>query len=181
LNGERGLRPAEASWVVSVHLTASDFSPIGAGVVIDGFRVLTCGHFADRGADLWVAFPKCETDPAEGGLVPRRRVASVRRPAEQPGQDLFDLAVLVLAEQIPARVQPAALRLAKPQELVIQGGSGHPVRWWAFGFPGGAPKGNSAYGAVGEALGHGWVRLDTDAGTRYKIQPGFSGARIVVP
>ncbi|MGW7516390.1 WD40 repeat domain-containing protein [Streptomyces sp. NPDC054796] len=51
--------------------------------------------------------------------------------------------------------------------------------WWAFGFPGGELLGNSAAGIIGEALGYGWVRLDTHS--RYTVRSGFSGSAIWSP
>ncbi len=111
---------------------------------------------------LWVAFPKA-------GDCPRRRVASVRAVYARP---VKDLAVLVLAEQVPAGVEPAPLRCPAGKDLI-----GRP--WWAFGFPDRDPVGNSAGGQVGEFLSYGWVRLDTRSA--YLIQPGFSGGGLWSP
>jgi hypothetical protein len=116
---------------------------------------------------LWVAFPK-----AAG--CPRRKVASWAARYEPPvrGRAVRDLAVLVLSEPAPPGVEPAPLRC--PPGEVLRG-----KRWWAFGFPDRDSLGNSADGQVGEALGHGWVRLDTTS--RYVVRPGFSGGGLWSP
>ena len=149
-----------------MHGSEDDFEPLGTAVVIDAGRVLTCAHVVmaegrvlDR---LWVAFPK-----ASGSA--RCRVASVDTVYARP---VKDLAVLVLAEPIPAGVEVAPLRCPQGKDLI-----GRP--WWAFGFPDRDPVGNSAGGQVGEALSYGWVRLDTNS--PYVIQPGFSGGGLWSP
>ena len=152
--------PSADAWVAAVHASEDDFEPLGTALVVDTDRVLTCAHVViSEGAirkPLWVAFPKA-------GDCPRRRVASVAVEFSRP---VRDLAVLVLEDRVPAEVQPAPLRCPKGQDLV----SG---RWWAFGFPGQDPVGDSAHGKVGPSLAYGWVRLDTKS--RYLIRPGFSG------
>lgn len=141
----------------------------GSGFVVDTDRVLTCAHVVQlahaRPGDLWVAFPKDE-DLA----VRRLRVASVELPDShlQPGQDV---AILVLAEQVPPEIV-APLRC--PQATAMVGDV-----WWSFGFPNGDMLGNSSTGTVGEALGYGWIRLDTDS--RYPVTAGYSGAALWSP
>ena len=149
-----------------MHGSEQDFEPLGTAVVIDAGRVLTCAHVVmaegrvlDR---LWVAFPK-----ASGSA--RCRVASVDKVYARP---VKDLAVLVLAEPVPAGVEVAPLRCPQGKDLI-----GRP--WWAFGFPDRDPVGNSAGGQVGASLSYGWVRLDTNS--PYVIQPGFSGGGLWCP
>ena len=152
--------PSADGWVAALHASEDDFEPLGAALVIDQDRVLTCAHVViSEGAvrePLWVAFPNA-------GGCPRRRVASVVTAYSRP---VLDLAVLVLAEPVPAGVEPARLRCPKGQDLVSR-------RWWAFGFPDRDPIGDSADGQVGASLSYGWVRLDTKS--PYLIRPGFSG------
>jgi hypothetical protein len=76
----------------------------------------------------------------------RRRVAEVRA---EPGADL---AVLVLAEPAPPQARPAPLRCPEAADLADE-------RWWAFGFPAGAPYGSDAHGIVGVELAHGRALL----------------------
>jgi WD40 repeat protein len=161
--------PSHDAWVAAIHGSETDFKPLGAGVVIDARRVLTCAHVVVSAdgttlSPLWVAFPKAE-DPARA----RRRVQSVEISYDPP---VRDLAVLVLAEPIPADVGAAPLRCPAPSDLVGR-------QWWAFGFPDGDPVGNSTEGQIGASLGYGWVRLDREA--RYQIEPGFSGGGLWSP
>jgi hypothetical protein len=159
--------PPVDAWVGAIHVSEHDLEPIGAAVVIDARRVLTCAHVVTRPDGgiidpLWVAFPK-----AAG--VPRRRVAESAVEDEPP---VKDLAILVLGEDVPAGVQAAPLRCPKPSDVVSK-------QWWAYGFPERDPIGNSADGLVGESLAYGWVRLD--ASSRYTVKEGFSGAGLWSP
>src|SRR5579875_3601119 len=162
-----GVYPAADTWVAAVHATEHDFVPLGAAVVIDDRRLLTCAHVvAGEGCargPLWVAFPKAEN------VLGRRAVSSVV--VAQPA-DVADLAVLVLDRPVPAGVTAAPLRCPRPQDLVGKA-------WWAFGFAGGDPVGNAVDGVVGASLGYGWVRLDT--GSRYQVERGFSGSGLWSP
>ncbi|MCB5182720.1 trypsin-like peptidase domain-containing protein [Streptomyces sp. SMC 277] len=140
--------------------------PLGSGFLVDGRRVLTCAHvveaiWAKQGV-LWVALPK-----AEGHLDRRVRVAEIALP-QAADHEIRDVAMLVLSEPAPAGLA-APLRRPNAEELVGTG-------WWSFGFPDGV-LGNSADGSVGEALGYGWMRLDS-GNPRYPVKGGFSGAAV---
>ena len=153
--------------MAAVHASEGDVEPIGTAVVIDANRVLTCAHVvvtADGAArdPLWVSFPKADR-------WPRRRVAAVTMAYSPP---VKDLAVLVLAEPVPAGVEAAPLRFPRPADLAGRA-------WWAFGFPGRDPVGDAVDGVVGAALALGWVRLDTQS--RYLARPGFSGGGLWSP
>src|SRR4051794_16514342 len=99
--------PTDASWTVAIHTGERSSTAIGAGVVLGPTLVMTCAHVACPGgelrADLWVSFPKS----GEGFWV-RRRVARCRDDG-LPRHEI-DLALLELAEPVPARVRPARLR-----------------------------------------------------------------------
>jgi len=155
--------PSSDAWVVAVHASRDDYSPLGAAVVIDERRVLTCEHVVRDRPQLWVAFPK-----ADNPFGPRCQVRQVR----VASQSLADLAVLELDEPVPAGVIPARLRCPQPAGVVGR-------RWWAFGFAGHDPLGNSADGVVGASLGYGWMRLDAES--RYHVQAGFSGGGLWSP
>ena len=159
------VHPDIDSWVAAVHASEDDFVPLASGVVVDERTILTCAHVAAEAAELWVAFPKAE----DGGLDVRRRVERVVQ-AKRP--TIQDLALLVLSEPVPSAVTAAPLRSPRSSDLTGR-------RWWAYGFPGGDPVGNSADGSVGSALAYGWVRLD--AQSRYHVQPGFSGGGLWSP
>jgi WD40 repeat protein len=154
--------PPADTWVAAVHSSEGDFEPLGAAVVVDTTRVLTCAHVVTSSdgtvrQPLWVAFPKADE-------CPRRRVMAVTQVYSPP---VRDLAVLILEEPVPPGVWVAPLRCPRPADLVRR-------VWWAFGFPNRDPVGNSADGVVGTSLGYGWVRLDTNS--PYPVEPGFSGA-----
>ena len=166
VSADHPAHPPADTWVAAVHASESDFAPLGGAVVIDESRVLTCAHVvASDGVvrdELWVAFPKA-------GSCPRRRVAAAAVVSAPP---VKDLAVLTLQEPVSGGVDAARLRCPRPGDLVGQS-------WWAFGFPGQDPVGNSASGLVGESLTYGWVRLDTSS--RYLVEPGFSGGALWSP
>ena len=164
---DRFIHPAVDSWAAAVHASEDDLEPIGTAVVIDASRVLTCAHVAVT-ADgtvrepLWVSFPKADR-------WPRRRVATVTVAYSPP---VKDLAVLVLADPVPAGVEAAPLRFPRPADLAGRS-------WWAFGFPDRDPVGGAADGVVGAALALGWVRLDTQS--PHLARPGFSGGGLWSP
>jgi diguanylate cyclase (GGDEF)-like protein len=160
-----------ALWVAAVHTGETDEAPLGAAVVLDEGRLLTCAHvvtrFGEASSSLWVAFPMAD-DPYE-----RLQVRDVRVSTRWlGGQRTADVAVLDLLGPLPAGVEPAALRCPKPADVVAK-------PWWAFGFPDRDPRGNVADGLIGSQLGYGWVRLDS--ASRYNIQHGFSGAGLWSP
>ncbi|MGH8934477.1 MAG: S1 family peptidase [Egibacteraceae bacterium] len=159
MSGE--VAPSSDTWVAAIHSSRDDYAPLGAAVVIDERRVLTCEHVVSGRSQLWVAFPK-----ADNPFGPRCQVREVRIAS----QSLADLAVLELEEPVPAGVTPARLRCPQPVDVVGR-------RWWAFGFA--DPLGNSADGVVGASLGYGWVRLDAES--PYHVQAGFSGGGLWSP
>jgi WD40 repeat protein len=167
VSADLAVHPPADSWVAAVHASGDDLEPIGTAVVIDASRVLTCAHVAVT-ADgtprepLWVSFPKADR-------WPRQRVAAVTVAYSPP---VNDLAVLVLAEPVPAGVEAAPLRFPRPADLAGRS-------WWAFGFPGRDPVGDAIDGVVGAALALGWVRLDTRS--PHLARPGFSGGGLWSP
>jgi WD40 repeat protein len=169
------VHPAVDGWVASVHASPDDLEPLGCGVVLDERRVLTCGHVveqlahADGAASAWVGFPMAEMDASASARCRVERVVFPDSPAP-----VKDLAILVLAEAVPAGVPPAPLRCPRPAALAGK-------RWWAFGFPPGDPLalGSSADGHVESALAQGWVRLSKTS--EYPVAGGFSGGGLWSP
>lgn len=166
---DMSIAPASATWVAAIHVSENDFQPLGAAVVLDEHRVMTCAHvvMSDPGElrnDIWVSFPKSADDP-----YLRRRAVSIDFSYDPPTKDL---AILVFEEALPIGVEPAQLRLLKPEEVVRQ-------QWWAFGFPDRDPIGDSADGLVGASLTYGWIRLDSSS--RYLLKFGFSGGGLWLP
>jgi WD40 repeat protein len=159
-------RPGSDTWIAAIHVSEDDRRPVGSGFLIDGRRVLTCAHvvFDDEQQlrpELWVAFPK-----AHGLGYQRIRVQEVDAPPATR-RDVEDVAVLVLAQPV---ADGYAARLRQPEV-----GSLVRHRWWAFGFPDGM-LGNSSHGVIGEELGYGWIRLDTDS--RHGVKFGYSGTAL---
>src|SRR4029450_5575666 len=148
--------PKRDPWTVALHTGPADHHgrvppdrPIGTGVLIDAWRVLTTASAVQgqhtMAHPVWVAFPKAGVDRRVRG-----RVLSVR------ADETDDVAVLVLAEPAPAEAEPAPLLCPDGTDLV-----GEP--WWAFGFPADRPYGSDAHGVIGAALAYGRVRLDTES------------------
>ena len=170
MSADSSVCPPADSWVAAVHASESDFAPLGTAVVIDQRRALTCAHVVTsegvRRDPLWVAFPK-----ADEAIGQRRRVTSVVMPNHDRVQ-VADLAVLILADRVPAGVAAAPLKCPRPGDLAER-------RWWAFGFARHDPVGNSAAGLIGAPLAYGWFRVD--ANSRYHVESGFSGAGLWSP
>jgi Trypsin-like peptidase domain/AAA ATPase domain len=166
LGGGDVLQPENDSWAAIIYGSADDSDRLGTAVVIDDFRLLTCLHvIADNPVRerVWVAFPKA-IGPVQRRLWP----AALGR----VDTDL-DVAVLRLAETIPLGVTAAPLRCPVPHAL-------RDKRWWVFGFAE-SRRGNSAYGAVGESLGDGYIRIDADRDATYRLRGGFSGGGVWSP
>ncbi|MBJ7903356.1 trypsin-like peptidase domain-containing protein [Streptomyces sp. DSM 110735] len=150
-------------------MTERDTRPHGSGFLIDESRVLTCAHVVEsawsKDSELWVAFPK-----ADEAVRHRIRVAEVTLPSGDD-REIQDVAVLHLTDSVPAGL---AARLRSPLAEDLVGAD-----WWSFGFPDGV-LGNSVNGNVGEALGYGWMRLDSLT-SRYPVKGGYSGSAVWSP
>ncbi|MGI5239661.1 trypsin-like peptidase domain-containing protein [Dactylosporangium sp. CA-139066] len=160
-------RQPEDRWTVVIEAVRAERRTLGAGVVIDRDRVLTCAHVVrgtlDAGVAVSVRFPK-----AGIARSVERRVRDVRYAADPE----TDVAVLILAEDVPDQVVAAPLRSPAAADLVDE-------QWWAFGFPQDMPYGAEAHGVVGTDLAFGWLLLHTES--RYPVRPGFSGGGLWSP
>jgi WD40 repeat protein len=159
--------PPTYGWIAAVHASEHDRRPLGAAIVIDARRLLTCTHIlVDHTGEvrdqLWVSFPA----PAELG---RRLVASVYQPTDLPHNDV---AVLTISDDVPVGVSPATLRCPEALHMIGR-------RWWALGFPEQDLGGDTADGQVDAALALGLVRLETTS--RHRLQEGFSGTGLWSP
>lgn len=152
------LRPPYDPWTAALYGPDPTRPPLGSGVLIDPWRLLTCDHVVARyrasPAELTVVFRKA-------GIVPTVRIPAARISEHSPEADV---ALVHLA--LPVAVPPAPLACAEPPSLLGE-------NWWAFGFPHQSPNGNDAHGTVGAILADGHIRLDTES--RYVVAPGFSG------
>jgi len=153
-----GLRPPYDPWTVALYGPDPARPPLGSGVLIDPWRVLTCDHviapYRASPDELTVVFRKA-------GIVPTVRISVARLSEHTPEADV---ALVHLA--LPVAAPPAPLVCAEPPSLLGE-------NWWAFGFPHQSPNGNDAHGTVGAILADGHIRLDTES--RYVVAPGFSG------
>ncbi|GAB3842985.1 NACHT and WD repeat domain-containing protein [Dactylosporangium cerinum] len=180
----RSLAPASDPWTLAVYRNETGSAPIGTAVAVSARMAVTCAHVVLDGFDepgggrlvapLWVSFPRAAS--ALGWKI-RRLVVRVEYDVDDP--QIADVAVLHLAEDMPAAIEPARLKLLEPE--VLAGSEGRPgLRWWAFGFPASSRRtGNEASGTVGARLAYGWVRLDTDS--PYPVEKGFSGGGLWLP
>ena len=159
------IQPADDAWIAAIYATEDDSTPNGSGIVLDELRILTCHHVVRNRTEQWVAFPKGRGD----ATLIRRRAERVILPVAH--SDVRDLAILVLAEPVPAGVTAAPLRFPEPTRLVGRS-------WWAFGFPA-DPLGSSSGGWIGDTLGYGWVRLHRASPD--PVERGFSGGGLWCP
>ncbi|MBR7826394.1 trypsin-like peptidase domain-containing protein [Actinospica sp. MGRD01-02] len=164
----RAAVPRDSSWVVAIHLSQRDVTPVGTGVLIDEHHVLTCAHVVHVDVqprpELWLAFPN------SAALMHHRvRVDRIIAPPIER-RNLEDIAVLEFDDAVSAHMA-ARLRCPEPGELAGQD-------WWTFGFPRGDALGSEAVGTIGASAGYGWVRLDTQARPGQGVTDGFSGAPI---
>ncbi|MCY1143027.1 hypothetical protein OWR29_33960 [Actinoplanes sp. Pm04-4] len=164
--------PKRDPWTVALHAGPADphgrpagDRPLGCGVLIDPWRVLTCSSVLQNRFgtedELWAAFPKAGVP-----WTVRLRVVSVRADAAA------DVAVLVLERPAPDGVVPAPLSRPDAADLVGE-------RWWSFGFPADTAFGGDGRGHVGAALSYGWMRLEPDPDIG--LTDGFVGAAVWSP
>lgn len=185
--------PAAYPWAVSLHRSPKPQLAEAAGLVISPRQVLTCRHVVDRATGDGDAMgrpnsrdgnaPEGEVAPDAAGTRwwvichqhrPNYATIAVARIVLPLDDSMADLALLELVADVPEGISSAPVALVNPHDLVSEG-------WWAFGHPGGDPFGNTARGGVGDALAHGYLRLDVDGGDGEEIAAGFSGAALWSP
>ncbi|MCX5394370.1 trypsin-like peptidase domain-containing protein [Streptomyces sp. NBC_00094] len=152
-------------------------TPVGAGVLVAGGRVVTCAHVVEgalgpddgdpREAELMVDFPGSLAPgaaPVRAGVAPRGWAP--------PDEERADVAVLDLYEDAPADCGPARLRPCGPARDRI-------VR--AFGQVVGAPAGlwvrARLVGSGG--LSPEWMQLEAAGESGDRLRQGYSGAGVV--
>ncbi|MFJ1556891.1 trypsin-like peptidase domain-containing protein [Streptomyces mirabilis] len=153
----------DSLWCAAIHDSANDRNPKGSGIVVDSSRVLTCRHVVERnlaaGHEIWVAFPHAWEVMGDRILV--------REVVFPPTDRDEDVAMLHLEQAVPDEV---VAQLRCPLRGHLRGTS-----WWSYGFPRRlAWEGNSSAGTIGEELGYGSLRLDTES--PFPVEPGYSGA-----
>ncbi|MEU1226585.1 trypsin-like peptidase domain-containing protein [Streptomyces sp. NPDC005828] len=163
------------SW--RVRILDAGGTPVGAGVLVTGGRVLTCAHVVEgalgpedgdpRQAEVAVDFPGSlapGAGPVSAGVAPQGWAP--------PDEERADVAVLELREEAPADCEPARLRPCGPARDRI-------VR--AFGQVTGAPAGlwvrARLVGSGG--LSPEWMQLEAAGGAGDRLRQGYSGAGVV--
>ena|SRR5947209_7726829 len=142
-----------ARWLVRVFRGENDRKAVGAGVLVDESRFLTCAHVAASGGTapgrVWVDFPfVAPGERREAALAP-----DGWHPRTADGRG--DLALFVLAD-LPTGAVPAPLR--RPARV-----GGHGFR--AYGFPPGHPDGDWAAGSILGDAGPGHISWRWSRGT----------------
>ncbi|QIB42614.1 VMAP-C domain-containing protein [Streptomyces aureoverticillatus] len=145
-------------------------APLGAGVLVDSERVITCAHVVDGRAEVSVVLPGVAAEA-------RARVAWAGEWREVG--DHGDLAMLVLDHPLP--VPPcvfAPLGSLRPRH----GRTAYALR--ALGFPEGHDQ-DGTHVTVSTSqdrqLGGEWLELDVDKGHLRRLGEGFSGAGVYDP
>lgn len=167
--------PLQAPWHVRI---MGAHGPVGAGVLVDSRRIVTCAHVISRALNLsnpmqqpvgliTVDFPQCQP-----GEVRSARVTTRGWFPRRPGSGAGDLALLeVLGEDVRC-TGPATLRPA---------GNDDTRRYGVLGHPDGHDEGTWARATITGVGGPGreWVQLESVSATGSRIQPGFSGGGLV--
>lgn len=170
------------------HTTAEPPTAAGVGCVVAEKHIVTCAHVInaalgrDRAsrerppdsARIRVDFPLL--GDAEGAPLRECRVAAWDPPAA-PGLGGRDTAgLVVVGDTLPVGAGPARL-------VAVRGGGAEDVQAGVLGYP--ASPSRTANGAWSHcrlrgAVGGGLVQLDVESESALRVQPGFSGAPVIV-
>ena len=165
--------PPEAAWHVRIH-DRKNGAIVGAGVLIDSRRILTCAHVITNALGLdkvreapveavRIDFPQCERE--------ERRMARVIAGGWFSENDSADIAVLEIDGDDLAHVIPAPLRPApNPDEQMI----------YALGHPAGYDNGIWARARLiaSGGVNREWVQIEAFSDIGKRIQKGYSGAGV---
>ncbi|MFF4738400.1 trypsin-like peptidase domain-containing protein [Streptomyces sp. NPDC001262] len=149
----------------------SHHAPQGAGLLAAPRTVLTCGHVVSAIAGEHESMPlppgltvQLDFPLADPTATARRQTATLIRHVPVAADGSGDIAVLALAEDPPAGVEPVRL-------LDVQTVRDHPFT--AFGFPAGDDDGVWSSGRIVDDRGRGWVQIESTGAC--EILQGFSG------
>ena len=151
-----------------VRIASTDGTVLGSGVLVSGRHILTCAHVLDRSparpdAVFQIDFPRSTS----GTVLPAQVPEDGWLPQLTTGQR--DIAVLELADDLPADVAPA--RLGRGESCI-----GNVAR--VYGHPTRIVEGVWTHGTIADTSGpHGeWMQL---VGDRERIEQGFSGGGVI--
>jgi S1-C subfamily serine protease len=165
--------PPEASWHVRIRGGKSGVV-VGAGVLIDSRRILTCAHVITKALDLGkvsetpveavrIDFPQCAREDS--------RMARVIAGGWFPEHQSADIAVLEVDGDDVVHAVPAPLRSApNPEDQMI----------YALGHPAGYDNGIWARARLIARGGVNpeWVQMEAFSDIGKRIQKGYSGAGV---
>lgn len=156
---------AHETSIVRILSDAADV--VGTGFLISPKQVLTCAHViaSAQGESLQVDMPQGEI-PLNFPLLAPDQKCTAQAVFWDPA---LDVAVLEIADSLPAGAQPAPL-VQNPDLWQ------HPFR--AFGFPTAFENGVWASGRILAREASGWLQIEDSKETGYFVQPGFSGGAV---
>ncbi|MFV2176182.1 ATP-binding protein, partial [Actinomadura sp. LOL_011] len=160
---------------------------MGIGFVVGSREIVTCAHVVnaalgrDKNArerpdgSVRVQIDFVLLGDTEGAPLRNCKIAAWDPPTgpDAPGRDVAGL-VLVGGDALPARAGPARL---------LKAGTRPESEASVFGYPGNPPgRVNGAWSGcrLRGAIGGGLIQLDTDSESALRVQPGYSGAPVIV-
>ncbi len=146
-------------------------SPVGAGFLVDGNRILTCGHvITDALGVNQSSVMKLHIPIDFPLLLPGEKffAHTVKIQEYKPG-DAKDIAILEMDNDLPSGAKP--LRFSGMQSQWNQ-------TFRVMGFPQGRKEGVWATGELRGKIADGRIQLEDTKNTGYPIAPGFSGSPV---
>ncbi|MEV1067809.1 trypsin-like peptidase domain-containing protein [Streptomyces sp. NPDC050263] len=162
----------EDSW--RVRILGADNTPVGAGVLVSGGRVLTCAHVVEYALELGPqdspggrAVTLDHPGSATGGVSYAAVLTGGWAP---PEGERGDVAVLRLTGPAPVDCAPARLRpCGATRDRTVR----------LFGQATAAPPGIWITARLAGATGPDWIQLDCRDTAGPQVRPGYSGAGVV--
>ncbi|MFF3334630.1 trypsin-like peptidase domain-containing protein [Streptomyces sp. NPDC002888] len=162
----------EDSW--RVRILGADNTPVGAGVLVSGGRVLTCAHVVQYALKLKTGESplghRIAVDHPGSGAGGTSYASVLPGGWAPPDGERGDVAVLRLTGPAPVDCAPARLRPCGATR-------GRTVR--VFGQATAAPPGIWIAARLAGATGPDWIQLDCQDAAGSRVRPGYSGAGVV--
>jgi len=154
---------------------------VGAGFLISNQNVLTCAHVVTSALNILTGTPETPTQSIDVDfpfIAPGQKVKAkvvcwqpIQSPTATPSREGEDIAVLELESELPKQAQPVTIVPIEEENLWDH-------RFRVCGFPSGKVDGCWATGVLSGKLPQGWLQIEDDKVTGYRIRPGFSGAPV---
>ncbi|WP_157166876.1 trypsin-like peptidase domain-containing protein [Streptomyces typhae] len=160
----------------------ADGAALGAGLLVDRTRLVTCAHVVQGRPEVSVTLPGlADTLPALAGGLPA--TVTWRGDWRRPG-DPGDIAVVELAQPLPSAVAPCVFAPADALWPVAGDARAATRELRALGFP----DGHEAQGAYvtlrtsgDRTLGPEWQEIEVEQAHLRRLDEGFSGAAVYDP